>query len=114
MYKLSEKAGQLDPKVLDILPECTRKVRNYDTDAAVILYGSQARGKAGKDSDMDMLILLSHSIPAETLNKLHDDIYETSLANDIVISCIIKPRSSWENLSHRLQIYIIQSRSKGY
>lgn len=93
---LAEKSGLLDAKIHGILTECARKVHQYDSDALVILYGSQARGQANKDSDMDLLILLKSDMQAKIMDNIHDSIYETALENDIVISMIIKSISNWE------------------
>ncbi len=96
MRKLTEKQDSLDTRIRSILSECTEKVCQYDSDARVILYGSQARGQATAYSDLDLLVLLSSEISCDLNNQIHDSIYEVALEKDIVISTIIKSRSSWE------------------
>ena len=96
MYKLTEKQDTLNARIRGILSECMGKVRYYDSDAGVILYGSQARGQATAWSDLDLLVLLSSESSTDLNNQIHDSLYEIALEKDIVISTIIKSRSSWE------------------
>ena len=96
MYKLAEKSTLLDAKLQNILSKCTSNVRQYDSNARVILYGSQARGQATEYSDIDLLLLLSSDLATELKNQIHDSLYDISLENDIVISMIIKTESNWE------------------
>ena len=96
MHKLTENQVSLDKSIRDVLSECTKRVRQYDNDARVILYGSQARRQATEHSDLDLLVLLSSDIPNDLKNQMHDSIYEVALDNDIVISTIIKTSTSWE------------------
>lgn len=96
MYKLSEKAGDLDQRIRSILSECRDVVCSYDPEAALVLYGSRARGRPRADSDLDLLVLLREAMSSEKKNRIHDSLYEIGLAHDIVISTIIKTRTDWE------------------
>jgi uncharacterized protein len=96
MHKLAEKSELLDTKLQKTLTVCTEVVCRYDNTAEVILYGSQARGQATEYSDIDLLLLSNSDISSNLKKQIHDDIYEISLENDIVISIIIKTRSGWE------------------
>lgn len=66
-------------------------------DAKVILYGSQARGDARPDSDIDLLILLPDSYKGkEFVQKkfqISDRLYDLSLDNGIDISPLITVKS---------------------
>ncbi len=62
-------------------------------DAKAILYSSQARGDAGPDSDVDLLILLPDSYEGKEYAKRHwnisDKLYRLSLETGFDISPLI-------------------------
>ena len=42
----------------EILPEILRRIRATTTPERIILFGSHARGEAGPDSDLDLLVVV--------------------------------------------------------
>ncbi|MEN6319738.1 MAG: nucleotidyltransferase domain-containing protein [Syntrophaceae bacterium] len=60
-----------------------------------VVYGSVARGEADKDSDVDILIVIS-----DKYAKLKDEIgvsaYEIALKNNVVLSPIVMDESTYE------------------
>ena len=65
-------------------------------DSEVYLYGSQARGNAGKLSDWDFLILLNlNKISFDIETKLMDDFYDLELETGAVLSPLIYSKSDW-------------------
>ena len=72
----------------------------------VVLYGSQARGNAAPDSDLDLLIIVDESMCSAPKGTIHDTLYEISLQYDVVLSIIITTRQQWESsLTKSLPLY---------
>lgn len=70
-----------------------------DPSARVILFGSQARGDAHKESDWDVLVLTNESKPdVRYKTRFYKQMYAVELENDIVISPLIKNKNEWERL----------------
>lgn len=64
----------------------------------VILYGSEARGDAREDSDIDLLVLT----PGGYISPGHEHdiirkMYEIELQTGVIINPLIMPRDKWEN-----------------
>jgi len=64
----------------------------------VILYGSHVRGKATKDSDMDILVLIDNSLePFEVRRSLSDLLFDILLEEGEFISVIVLPEDFFKN-----------------
>jgi len=96
MYGFQDKQTQLTEAVRVLLLRCAEAVQKEDPDARIILYGSQARGNATAESDVDILVLLSSHLPSQDRSRIHDRLYEIGLDCDLAISAIIKSVPSWE------------------
>lgn len=64
----------------------------------VILYGSQVRGEAIKDSDIDVLVLVDDSLnPFEVRKSLSDLLFDILLEKGELVSVIALPEHFFEN-----------------
>ena len=95
MYTLAEKEPVLNNQIKNLLLRCRDIVHSCYPNAQIILYGSQAKGEAQPESDVDLLVLLDEEIPAATKRHIHDLLYDVALAEDVVISSIIKSNHKW-------------------
>ncbi|MCE1169544.1 MAG: nucleotidyltransferase domain-containing protein [Sphingobacteriia bacterium] len=75
-------------------------------DGKVILFGSEARGDARPDSDIDLLILIEgETVPVEQEKEIIGVLSDLTVQTGIIISSIILPRHKWENRDIKSPFY---------
>jgi len=77
--------------------------------AEVILYGSEARGNARNDSDIDLLILLDkEKVTNQDIEDIAYPLYEFEITNNfqMSISPLIYTRNQWYNRPFRTPFFI--------
>ncbi|HEY5328106.1 MAG TPA: nucleotidyltransferase domain-containing protein [Mucilaginibacter sp.] len=81
-------------------------VKQTDPTAVVILYGSRATGKAKKDSDWDVLILLDKSTVSITEEQIfRHNLYELELEAGKPISTFVYATGDWNTRLRNTPLY---------
>ena len=64
----------------------------------ILLYGSQVRGEATKDSDVDVLVVIADDLDRMVVRKsLSDILWDILMTNSELISVIVVPESFYNN-----------------
>ena len=96
-------------KRLQIIQAVQNVLRQVAPAAEVILYGSEARGEAHVDSDIDLLILVEkEKVTNQDIINIANPLYDLEAEFDfqITISPLIYSRKQWYDRPFRTPFYI--------
>ena len=99
----------MNQKVQSIMSEMQLALKELYGDRLVriMLFGSQARGDAAPDSDIDALIVLKGAVrPGEEIARTGGIASELSLKNDVVMSCTFVSAERYETEQSPLLINV--------
>ena len=91
----------------EVVRQISQAIRRVEPTATAILYGSEARGDARADSDIDVLILLD----GEHLNlkremEVTGPLNEIEWQTGVLVSPTVMLRKQWENMPFKTPFYI--------
>jgi predicted nucleotidyltransferase len=89
----------MNEKVVIILKELRKRLESLYGERMVrmVLYGSHARGDAEPGSDIDVLVVLKGDVsPCDEISRTINDVADTSLQNNEVVSCVFVSEEEFE------------------
>ncbi len=101
-------------KSKNILIAIKKLVEERDSSAKIYLYGSRAKGTAGKDSDWDLLILLNREkITSEIEKEITNPLYDLEFETGEIISPMVYTQTEW-NTKYNLTPFYKNVMKEGY
>ena len=91
----------------EVVKQIKQTIEKTEPTATAILYGSEARGDARADSDIDVLILLEgDKRDFRREEELSGALYDLELNTGVLISPMIILRKQWENRPFKTPFYV--------
>jgi predicted nucleotidyltransferase len=81
----------------EIIQQIKRAHQLFFPDVELVLFGSEARGQATLQSDIDLLALVNKNhITNEDRERIAHPLYEIELQTNTIITPIIRSKQQWE------------------
>lgn len=91
------------PKIVKCISEA---IHSLEPTATSILFGSEARGDARENSDIDVLVLLDADNDfVEREGNVTYELFQLGLKNGVEINPVVFRRSHWENRPFKTPFY---------
>ncbi len=86
---------QLPVRIRSAVQEASARLKAELPVSRVILFGSQARGQAGPDSDVDLLVLTTCPVSRDLKTKISDILFEIDLKDDVILTSLQVQENEW-------------------
>jgi predicted nucleotidyltransferase len=79
------------------IDEAARVIRCHAAIEQIIVFGSKARGDDDDESDIDLLVLTSHSLARSERHAIVDALFPIQLSHGVVLSPIFVAIEDWRS-----------------
>ncbi|MBL7107241.1 MAG: nucleotidyltransferase domain-containing protein [Phycisphaerae bacterium] len=88
---------QLPVRIRSAVQEASGRLKSELPVSKVILFGSQARGQAAPDPDIDLLVLTTCPVTSDIKDKIEDILFDIDLKDDVVLTSVKVQENEWNN-----------------
>ena len=88
--------NHLDANEFAAIREVAARLKHDLPVGRVVLFGSKARGTAGADSDIDLLVLTTCPVTGLLRSNISSLVFEAGLASDLTLTSVVASEQEWQ------------------